>query len=144
MGGNGLSGGQEAPRVGCAVLLLKNGKVLLGKRNDGLGWCLPGGKLEYMEDPHSCSIREMQEETGINIDGRRLVSVSSDDVKGQHFITLGFIADKFSGEPRVLEPDKCSSWEWCNVKGLPDNTFDPSRKIIENYRNKTIYSEGEE
>jgi ADP-ribose pyrophosphatase YjhB (NUDIX family) len=39
------------PKVGVGVMVLKNGKVLIGKRKGAHGageWAWPGGHLEYM------------------------------------------------------------------------------------------------
>lgn len=49
-----------------------NGKTLIMKRvrpsTDGLGyWELPGGGLEYGETPHEALIRELKEETNLDI-----------------------------------------------------------------------------
>jgi 8-oxo-dGTP diphosphatase len=44
------------PKVGVGVMVLKNGKVLIGKRKGAHGageWAWPGGHLEYMESLRS-------------------------------------------------------------------------------------------
>lgn len=52
------------------------GKVLLLLRNSnkpqGHTWCAPGGKLEYGESPDEAVIREVMEETGVNLKERSL------------------------------------------------------------------------
>jgi 8-oxo-dGTP diphosphatase len=58
------------PKVGVGVMVLKNGKVLIGKRKGAHGageWAWPGGHLEYMESFEDCARREVMEETGIEI-----------------------------------------------------------------------------
>ncbi len=68
----------QKPRVGIGVILLKNNKVLLGKRNEdprkadsllhGEGtWTLPGGKLDFKENIQDCAYREVFEETSIKL-----------------------------------------------------------------------------
>src|SRR3989344_1066715 len=51
-----------------AIILNKEGKVLLGKRTQGKGaggWALVGGKPEENETPEATIVREVQEELGI-------------------------------------------------------------------------------
>ncbi len=64
--------------VGFGVLLLKDGKMLLGKRHEdpskassalhGEGtWTMPGGKLHFRESFEEGAKREVLEETGIKL-----------------------------------------------------------------------------
>ena len=59
-------------RVGVGILVLKDSRILLGKRNEGnvLGgdsWTCPGGKLEFGENIVNAIKRETEEETGIKV-----------------------------------------------------------------------------
>lgn len=42
--------------------------LLLGKRDDGHGWCIPGGGLEDGETDLEGGLRELSEETGLRVD----------------------------------------------------------------------------
>jgi 8-oxo-dGTP diphosphatase len=140
------------PRVGFGVMLRKDGKILLGKRHDdakkadselhGEGtWTMPGGKLHFKEPLADGAVREMLEETGINIDKKdlELVSVADDIAHDAHFITIGFLCERFAGEPRVMEPDEITEWRWFPINSLPSRVFPPSEKVLENCLGKCIY-----
>ena len=107
----------DRPLVGVAVIVIKNGKVLLGKRKNSHGegtWAFPGGHLEFGETIEECARREIFEETGITIKNLRYGpytnDIFSEEVK--HYVTLFILADYASGEPAVKEPNKCEKWQW--------------------------------
>ncbi len=64
----------QKPKVGVGVMILRNDKVLFGKRRGSHGegeFAFPGGHLEYMESFADCAKREVNEECGIEIDNIR-------------------------------------------------------------------------
>lgn len=143
----------QKPRVGIGVgvMIIKDGKILLGLRNSdpekadselhGEGtWTMPGGKIEFGEEPLETAVREVREETGMLINSCRFISLSSEKVPDAHFITLGFVCEDFDGEPRVMEPDEIVEWRWFPLDEIPENIFEPSRNVLNNYLSKRIYS----
>jgi 8-oxo-dGTP diphosphatase len=54
------------------------GRVLLIRRGDGRGWSLPGGVMEPGENLVACVLREVWEETGLDVEPVRLVGIYSD------------------------------------------------------------------
>ena len=66
------------PRVGSAVILQIGGKVLLGLRNkesEKGKWVLPGGGIKPFESVKEAARRELQEETGLDIEVGEQVGV---------------------------------------------------------------------
>ena len=61
--------------LGAAVVLIKDGRVLLTKREDLEVWCLPGGHADEGETLAEAARREMREETGLEVELERLVGV---------------------------------------------------------------------
>ena len=56
------------PVVGiCAIGRSPDGRVLLVRRADTGGWCLPGGTLEWGETLRESLVREIEEETGAHV-----------------------------------------------------------------------------
>lgn len=53
--------------TGCGVIVVKDGKILIGTRKDNGLVCGPGGHIEIGETPEEAAIRETREEFGINI-----------------------------------------------------------------------------
>lgn len=66
-------------RVGAAVIVRDNrGWILLEKRSDCGWWGLPGGRIEPGESVTEAAVREVKEETGLNIEITRLLGVYSE------------------------------------------------------------------
>jgi ADP-ribose pyrophosphatase YjhB (NUDIX family) len=60
----------ENIRVGCAVLVTYEGSLLLGKRGKSPNYgmmIIPGGGIEWLESMTSTALREVKEETGLDI-----------------------------------------------------------------------------
>ena len=136
--------------AGFGIMLLKDGKILLGKRNDdptkadsalsGEGtWTMPGGKLEYGEQFEAGARRELAEETGMTLNWAKVICVENCIGAKAHFVTIGILAEDFSGEPRVMEPDEITEWKWFELDNLPGKLFLPSKYIIERYKDNTFY-----
>lgn len=136
--------------TGVGIMILKNGKVLLGRRHSdpqkadsalrGEGtWCMPGGKLHFGETLEKGAEREVYEETGICLKNLRFLCVNNDKNEHAHFVTVGMISDDFGGEPRIMEPDEIVEWKWFSIDNLPDPVFPSSKKMISNYRKKIPY-----
>lgn len=67
-------------RLSASIVLWRGGEILVMKRAGGFsagGWFIPGGHVEQGERPGEAAARELQEETGIEIDAAdlRLVDV---------------------------------------------------------------------
>jgi ADP-ribose pyrophosphatase YjhB (NUDIX family) len=68
--------GYITPKVGSdAAIFNESGDILLMERADGSGWCLPCGWVEPNEKPIEAAIREVREETGLEIEVKHLVGV---------------------------------------------------------------------
>ena len=124
----------EAPRVGVGVAALivnARGEILFGLRKGSHGsgaWALPGGRVDFGENPRHTVYREVKEETGLDVS---LVaahrecpwtnSLWQDDDKQD--VTLYFTAKYLGGDPKVIEPDKCVKWHWFSADAWPEPLF---------------------
>jgi len=106
---------EKRPKVGTTVIVLKDDKVLLGKRKGSHAegtWNFPGGHLEFGENVEECAKREVKEEAGIEIKNIKAGPYTNDIFdQEKHYITLFLISEYDSGEVRVMEPDKCDEWD---------------------------------
>jgi 8-oxo-dGTP pyrophosphatase MutT (NUDIX family) len=107
-------------RLGCSAILLDESgtHVLLTRRSDNGQWCLPGGRVDAGESVAEAAIREVLEETGLQVRVRHLSGVYSDpdqlivypDGNQVHMIVLAFVVELVSGEIRLSQETSAISY----------------------------------
>ena len=87
------------PIVGVGAVIICNDKILLAKRGSEPGknkWSIPGGLVKLGETVHDTVVREVKEETNLNVEVHSLIDVVDNlepDEKGKlryHFVILDF------------------------------------------------------
>lgn len=132
--------------VGCFVISPDYPEcVLLGERLGSHGantFALPGGHLEMGEDWETCALREIKEETNLDLEPSsiRYVHVTNDvAISGnpdKHYITIFMEATVRADSAPLenMEPHKCSGWEFKSWNDLinmsPERVFDPLSNFI--------------
>lgn len=100
----------------------------MGQRQGSHGagtWSVPGGWLEYQESFAEAAIREVKEETNLDITNVRFGGISNNILKNEdvHSITLWMMSDWKAGEPTITEPDKFIDQLWVDFDTLPSPLF---------------------
>ena len=121
--------------VGVGVLIVRDGRVLLGRRRGAHGagdWALPGGHLEPGEAIADCARREVLEETGLRVGAIEHAGFSADvfAAEERHYVTLFVRTDDALGEPALREPERCEGWTWFDWDALPEPLFAPLGSLV--------------
>jgi 8-oxo-dGTP diphosphatase len=124
------------PFVGVAVIVHKDGKILLGQRKNAHGsgtWAFPGGHLEYQETIEACARREVFEETNLVVKNIKQIAYTNDIFRQEqkHYVTLFVSAQYDSGDLEIREPEKCEKWDWFHWDKLPEPIFLPLKNFIQ-------------
>lgn len=113
------------PIIAVAGVVLRDDRVLLVRRAhapDAGRWCFPGGKIERGESIECSVVRELNEETGIDVRAGRLLDVatvldySSGNEIFQHYIVLLLLCQWLRGEP--VAGDDALDAAWFDIPGL--------------------------
>lgn len=119
-----------------AGVIRKDDKILIAQRNsdsflESNKWEFPGGKIEFLEHPKDCLVREIKEELDIKITVDRIFSTNSHiytkGTKKYHVIILAFLADYVSGDLKNIE---CQDSKWVSLSELKEYVFAEADEAI--------------
>lgn len=101
----------ERVELATICLVYKNNKVLLQNRvkEDWKGYALPGGHIEQGESVVESVIREVKEETGLDIQNPVLCGIKQFPIEGGRYLIFLFKTSEFSGE-LVSSPEGEMVW----------------------------------
>ena len=100
-------------------LITDGDRILLQNRtkNDWQGYTLPGGHVEPGDSFVDAVIREVKEETGLDIKNPRLAGVKQFPIEGGRYVVLLFKANEYSGT--VVSSDE-GQMEWVDSNHLSE------------------------
>jgi len=134
------------PRVGLGIIIInQDGNILIGKRKGSHAqkYSIPGGHLDLGETFEQGAIREIKEETDLDILEPKVIAITNNletyKEEGKHYLSIILLVTKYSGELKNMEPEKCEGWQWVNPKELPEPHFDASKLGVKCYLNGSFY-----
>lgn len=123
------------PKVAAVVFITDAGRVLMVRRavDPQMGkWALPAGYIDYGEDPREAAVREVQEETGLEVRISRLIDVLGPDSRqeGPASIVLLFEAEVVGG--RLEAQDDVDRAAFLAAEDIPfdEIAFDSTRLLL--------------
>lgn len=150
-------------RIAVAYIISKDKKLLLGRKRPGAGgvypddWHTPGGGVDAHESDEQALAREVEEETGISLEGAR-IKLIDDKGTGEHTKTLPdgesvlarmqFIIYRVnlpftSDEVALQESDDLEQLTWFDVDSLDmAQQTPPTRILMERIGTEWLRSDG--
>lgn len=109
------------PIVKVAGVLVEDGKILLveQKVTASRRWAQPGGRLELGETLEQGLIREMKEETGLDVSVDELLYVSDRITDDAHIVLISFLVSRKGGSLGTGHGTEFSRGKIGSVKMLP-------------------------
>jgi len=122
------------PTVDIIIEIQGRGIVLIKRKNDPIGWAIPGGFVDCGESLEEAAIREAREETGLQIELKKQMHTYSDPRRDprHHTITTVFIGAA-DGVP--VAADDAGETGIFNEKELPEPIVFDHRLILQDYFN---------
>ena len=97
----------------------------------GIRWGNVGGSVEPGETPLQGCMREVKEETGLNLSPKDLVEVEvRRSPQGANLYTVHFYATSVNRNAKISLNDESTSYGWFKLESLPSGMFDSKEDLL--------------
>lgn len=114
--------GYPTPKIDTRAAIFKN-KILLVHEKNGT-WSLPGGWCDVLESVRSNTIKEVKEETGLNVKTEKIISVQDRNKHNKPIYAYGvckiFVLCEVTGGAFV-ENIETTEIDYFSLEDIPDN-----------------------
>lgn len=115
--------GYQTPKIDTRAVIFKNNKILLTHENNGT-WALPGGWCDVLESVKSNTIKEVKEETGLDVDAIKIISVQDRNMHNKPIYAYGvckiFVLCNVTGG-KFIENIETTEIKYFSLEELPNN-----------------------
>ena len=124
------------------LIIYKDNKILLQKRNDNGTWAIHGGGMNVGETYLETLNRELKEELGIIpinpilmgiFSGEKLHHIYSQSKDEVYVLNHVFFCEDYEGEINFSDGE-VEKLKWFNINDLPTNIFEINKPIINNIK----------
>jgi len=108
----------EGPEVAVGAVAVRDRELLMVRRGRGPAageWSVPGGRVKFGEDLREAVVREVAEETGLEVVVERFlgwVERIGDDPAPHHFVILDFLVDLLDPSAIPIASDDAAEAAW--------------------------------
>lgn len=135
--------GYQTPKIDTRAVMFKDNKILLARENNGK-WSLPGGWCDVLESVASNTIKEVKEETGLEVKTNRIIAVQDRNKHNKPIYAYGIckifvLCDLLGGE--FIENIETTEIDYFDIDNLPElaeekNNVEQIKMCFEAYKNE--------
>ena len=118
-----MSGPGDRAQVCVGAVVIDDDRLLLIRRGTAPSkgmWSIPGGRVEFGETLAEAVVREVREETGIEVVCERFLGWVERFDEHIHVVVLDFVATPLETDPPLIAGDDAAECAWVPIWQVPE------------------------